>query len=312
MNKIAFFFFFFSFLNLSASKIFTSDISNFWIAFDSVATVNSSEQKIKFLNELYINKATICLKEYIEIRNLKAEDWLKSIEQYPKFWKSVRNRTISVLNHKKDLEDIFVLYKKIYPSFIEPEVYFTIGILKTGGTISINKIFIGTEMTLADSTVDSSELIPFFKNYFQHNKNFIQMVAHETTHIQQKLIPDSLRTVLNSCLIEGSCDFVSEIVLNRSFDLPHIIYGSEHKLELLKRFKKEYSNKDFSNWLYNYKNSNEEPADLGYYIGYLLSKVYYENSKNKENAIKELIEINWLNNKKLEEILQLTLKKYNL
>jgi len=214
MNKITLLFFFFSFLNLSASKIYTSDIANFWIAFDSVATVSKSEQKIKFLNELYIDKASACLKEYIESKNLTAEDWLKSIEQYPKFWKSVRNKTLKVLNHKKELENIFILYKNSYPNFIEPDVYFSIGILKTGGTISGNKIFIGTEMTLADSTVDASELIPFFKNYFKQSKNVVQMVAHEITHTQQKLIPDTSRTLLNSCLIEGSCDFLAEILLN--------------------------------------------------------------------------------------------------
>jgi len=80
----------------------------------------------------------------------------------------------------------------------------------------------------------------------------------------------------------------------------------------LRRFKQEYTNKDISNWLYNYKNTKDEPADLGYFIGYLLSKEYFENSTNKKIAIKELIELNWLDDKKLVEILQLTLKKYNL
>lgn len=312
MKKIALLFYLFIFTKINAGEIFTSDITNFWIAFDSVATVKNNEQKIELLNKYYFSKATDALKDYINVRGLKAEDWLKSIEQYPKFWKSVRHNTLSVLEHKEQIEKILIQYKKTYPRFIEPTIYFSIGVIKTGGTTSPDKIFIGTEITMADSTTDSSELIPFFKNYFKQNNNLIQMITHEITHTQQKLITDSLRTVLSSCLIEGSCDFIAEVILKKPYNMPHIKYGNEHKIDLLKKIVKEYKNKDYSNWLYNYKSTKDEPADLGYYVGYLLSKEYYSASKNKSKAIAELIELNWLDSMKLEQILHLTLKNNHL
>lgn len=299
-------------INLKATKIHTSDITNFWIAFDSVNSTTNNEQKIKFITSLYINKATKGLNELISARQLTADGWLNVINKYPKFWKSIRNKTLSVLENKGEIDKIIIRYKKLYPKFKQPDIYFSIGCLTTGGTTSTNQILIGTEIAAGDSTVDASELNQFFKNFFKFNNNIVQMVAHEIVHTQQKLTLDSLPTLLSKCIIEGSSDLIAEIVLNKSNNAVYLEYGDKNKLNLLKKFRNECNARDYSKWLYNYNTSNDEPADLGYYMGYILSKEYYNNSQNKKMAIKELIELNWQDNKKLNEILEATLKKNGL
>lgn len=53
----------------TSNKIYTSDIDNFWIAFDSIQKTNDYSKKISFINNLYINKGTKGLKTFMEVRN---------------------------------------------------------------------------------------------------------------------------------------------------------------------------------------------------------------------------------------------------
>ncbi len=46
--------------------------------------------------------------------------------------------------------------------------------------------------------------------------------------------------------------------------------------------------------------------DLGYYVGYEICERYYDLSKDKTKAIKELIELDYKNEKELERIVNAT------
>ncbi|NEM98820.1 hypothetical protein GXP69_14040 [Pontibacter sp. BT327] len=48
---------------------------------------------------------------------------------------------------------------------------------------------------------------------------------------------------------------------------------------------------DISNWLYNGLKSTDKPGDLGYYMGYKICEAYYNNSEDKKQAIKEILDI---------------------
>lgn len=299
-------------LDLNATNIYTSDLTNFWTAYDSVISTSNKDLKIKFITDLYINKATKGLNEFINARNLTAEDWVNSINKYPKFWVSIRPKTLSVLKYRTEIEKTLNEFRKQYASFKQPDIYFTIGCLKTGGTTSKEQILIGTEIATGDSTVDSSELIPFFQKYFKHNNNIIQLVTHEMNHTQQQLELPQNPTLLAKCIMEGSCDFIAELILNKPYNAVYIEYGEKNKLELLKKVSIDADKFEYSDWIYNYNATTNVPADLGYYIGYILTKEYYNSSQNKKKAIKEIIELNWLDNTKMSEMLSLTKRKNGL
>ncbi|MCY1226596.1 hypothetical protein D9M72_388360 [compost metagenome] len=59
---------------------------------------------------------------------------------------------------------------------------------------------------------------------------------------------------------------------------------------------------NFSNWLYNGGRKGES-ADLGYYVGYEICKSYYNLAKDKKQAIKDIIELNYDNDKAVEDFL---------
>lgn len=57
------------------------------------------------------------------------------------------------------------------------------------------------------------------------------------------------------------------------------------------------------NWLYN-GTSKGEKADLGYFIGYEICKSYYNQAINKKQAIKEIIELKYNDEKAVEKFLK--------
>ena len=48
---------------------------------------------------------------------------------------------------------------------------------------------------------------------------------------------------------------------------------------------------DISNWFYNATTAKDRPADLGYYVGYLITQAYYRSAKDKRQAIHDILNI---------------------
>ena len=61
-------------------KVYTNDIDNFWITFDSLQKTNNKEEQLKIIQQLYLDKATQGLKDFI----ISRED---SITQ--KYWNNI-------------------------------------------------------------------------------------------------------------------------------------------------------------------------------------------------------------------------------
>jgi hypothetical protein len=47
------------------------------------------------------------------------------------------------------------------------------------------------------------------------------------------------------------------------------------------------------NWLHNGSNAPNGQADLGYFMGYVICKSYYSNARNKKNAFKRIVELEY-------------------
>ncbi len=274
----------------------TSDIDNFWKAFDKLKYATNKNDSINIIKTEYIDISSEFFKEFIKVRNFKAEEYVSLIHKYPKFWSSIRKETENVKNRKDDIEKILDKYEKEIPNFKRPNVCFAIGCLRTGGTVSGNLILIGTEIAASTPETEKSELSNWLKSIIG-TFDIVSMVSHETIHTQQK--GGYLRDLVEQTISEGVADFLSEKISGLTINKPAFQYGIENDCELKKEFLLNYSkNKtDISNWLYNGSKSQNRPADLGYYIGYKIAQEYYNKTENKENAILDL-----LNRKKYKKI----------
>jgi hypothetical protein len=284
-------------------KVFTADIDNFWIAYDSIQTTKDSLKQIEFIKKLYIDKGTKGLKAFMALRDYNAELWVNLIRIYPKFWKSIRPNTFTVKSFAQDIETSIKKFKELYPDLKEANMYFTIGGLRSGGTTMNDMVLVGTEIATGNASTDVSEfptkwLEGVFKT--QQADNLVALNIHEYVHTQQK---GNAKTVLGQSITEGACDFITELVINKLLQKNYIVYGREHDAELKEQFKFEMFTTAYTNWLYN-GSTTKTVADLGYYMGYTICKSYYNISTDKKKAIKEIIELNYSDSTAVEDFLK--------
>jgi hypothetical protein len=286
-----------------SQKVFTSDINNFWRAFDSIQTTNDSLKQLQFIRELYIRKGTEGLKAFMRVRDYTAELYVSLIRQYPKFWRSIRPNTLAVSTKAKEIEQSITRLNQLYPQLKEARMYFTIGGLLSGGTPMDDMVLIGTEIATGDPSTDVSEfpdkwLEGVFKTHA--SGNLVALNVHEYVHTQQR---GEAQDLLGQAIKEGSCDFITELVIGKPLDNNYIEYGKAHESELKQQFKEEMFTTAYSNWLYN-GSSAKTVADLGYFMGYTICKSYYAHAPNKKTAIREIIELNYSDTTAVEAFLK--------
>lgn len=286
--------------------LFTVDIDNFWEAYDSIQYVDDYSEKIKLINDLYLNKETEGLKKFRELRNYSDSSYVRMIEKYPSFFESIRPNVNKLVTQKDVINAAFLNFGERYPDFKGVDIYFTIGCFNSGGTIADNMILLGAEILAVDSTttfVDTD--LKWLQNYAQAQtiENIGFFVLHEYVHVLQKKNNNPKLTVLSVCIGEGSADFIAELVTGRPLNTPYRRYGEQHFKKVKEDFKKEMLSTDrHSNWLYNGSKVGEA-GDLGYFMGYAISKAYYEHASDKRQAIKDIIELDYADEKAVENFL---------
>jgi hypothetical protein len=291
------------FAQSSTQKVFTTDIDNFWIAYDNIKSTADSLKQIHFIQTLYIDKGTPGLKAFMMARNYSAELYVRLINKYPKFWSSIRPNTLTVNNYASEIENSISKFKLLYPELRDAKMYFTIGGLRSGGTTTGDKVLIGAEIATGDPSTDVSEfpnkwLEGVFKE--QSADNVVSLNIHEYVHTQQK---GEGRNLLAQAITEGSCDFITELVIGKPLQRNYITYGKQHRQELREAFKTDMFTTSFGRWLYN-GSSAITVADLGYFMGYDISKSYYDVAADKKKAIKEIIELRYQDTSAVETFLE--------
>lgn len=280
-----------------------TDVANFWTAYDKIVQEKDTVNQYRLLQEYYLDKATPGLKSLMLVRNYTAKDYIGAIQNYPKFWQSIRNNTLSAKTHFREIESDVQKLKRLYPALKPAPIYFAIGAFRTNGTGHEGKILIGAETAMADSKTLIDELPEWRKPFYQNNSpiaGLSLLCSHEYLHLQQNELVDNL---LSECLYEGVAEFVSCLATGRKSDVPAIEFGKTNREKVVAQFVSDMYKVTYDyNWIWG-ENMNEfKVRDLGYYIGYEICERYYKQSGNKAKAIAELIELDYHNEAAVERI----------
>ncbi len=284
----------------NSDKIFTSDIDNFWIAYDSIQKVNNNKSEI--IETLFLNKKTEGLNAFMQIKKFDKDDYLTVIEKYPQFWNTIRPNTLIDAKKLKTINKALTKFKKIYPNVSKGNIYYTIGTLKSGGTTNNGDLLLGIEKIVGnENTIVSEFENENLQKMFQFSKTTTieQVTIHEFIHTFQK---EGEINVLSKAIKEGSCDFVAELTLNKKFNSHYLDFGFKNYEQVKSQFKSEMFSQNFGNWFYN-SDVSKNP-DLGYFVGYVISKKYYENAQDKKKAIKDIIELDFNNELDVLQLLE--------
>jgi hypothetical protein len=288
----------------------TSDIDNFWRAYDLALREPDRERRIDIFQREYIDRGSAGLKDFVRLRIKSAKDLAGVVEGLPKFFASVRASTLRVRGKEREMRAAFRRLKRLYPDAVFPDVYFVIGVTNTGGTVSDSGLLIGAELYGATPRTPREEFYGFLRPLVPRSMSDEQarqavarmigaalkpvedlppIVAHELIHFNQKY-PEQ-KTLLDKALQEGSADFVGRLIVGRTIGPVRQSYGDAHEAELWREFQTGMHESDMKRWLYNGLTSADRPSDLGYYMGYKISESYYRRAKDKRRAVRDILEI---------------------
>ncbi|MBI6120784.1 hypothetical protein [Salegentibacter maritimus] len=302
MKKI-FFLLIITFQSTNSQNIVKYDVANFWEAYDRIVTSNDSLDQLSIIQRDFIENGSPGLQAMIDARRYTPEQYLFAIQNYPKFWSSIRRQTQQINSYSDEIEIGINRLKNLYPSLRPAKVYFTIGVFRSNGTTVGNKVLIGSEMALSDSTVvveEFPETLDYFKDYIatNPNKNLSFLNIHEYIHTQQKTTIG--KNLLSQTVIEGVAEFIASLALNIKSPNPQITFGEKNMKQVRKAFSKEMFSPHFNNWLWNDAENTFKMRDLSYYVGYAIAEAFYTSSDDKKEAIKEMIQLDYNDQNKLE------------
>lgn len=291
-----------------SQKIITSDIENYWKAYDKMATTKDTILQKKHFTGLFINAASEGQKSMMNLRNYSINEYLININQSPKYWNSIRANTLDTKSLETEIFEDLEKFKKSYPDFTVSDIYFVVGAFRSGGTGFENKVLIGAESSLVDEETAILDDLPTERHWYlktyKPRKNLALTIVHEYIHTQQKEIVQNL---LAASLYEGIAEFLASEITGKASNSPVIKFGKKNQKEILNQFVKDMFVEDnFYNWLWGNNKNHLKERDLGYYVGYEIAERYYNQSTDKQKTIKELIELDYHDKENVERIVNAT------
>lgn len=266
-----------------AAKIVTDDLPRFWEAYDKAAPGFAAEP----FDKLYLSRGTPGLQDFVKARIDSAEKLAATVQKAPKYYASIRQSTLRIPEAEPQIRAAFHALKKLYPDAVFPDVYFVIGRLTSGGTTSDRGLLIGAEMYGRTPETPTDELNEWLRQVLAPVENVPHIVAHELIHFQQK--SQWKRSLLAQSIREGSADLLAELISGRHINQKVHEFANPREAELWKEFQQTMHSHDTTGWLYT--DAKDRPHDLGYWMGYKITRAYYDRATDKQQAVREIIQV---------------------
>ena len=309
-------------------RLVTTDIPNFWRAYDLAAGRDSAEQ-VRIFDEVYLRPGSPGLHDLARVRLMNrktvegrlvaaglpaeakdsavgrayvlhsaAEGLVATLARAPRYYAGIRPGSLAVDTATAVTSAIRSGLRRLielYPEGSLPDVYFLIGDLSTGGTVTRSGMLIGTEQfTAGPDAATNEELPPWFRDILVLNTfdRLPGLVLHEAVHSLQP--PRRTTTLLEQALVEGIADFVSELAIGPWHrDTPRQRYGAANERAVWIDFEDEMAtDSTVRTWMYNGNvpfPDNHGASDIGYWVGYAVAREYYRRAGDQRQAIRELI-----------------------
>lgn len=259
-------------------EIRTTDVDRFYALYDSTGGRPSAAQL-----QAYVDGGSPGLIAFAKMRNTTGERIAKTMAERPGIYEEARRCTAVLPAVKSRLAAALAKLGRMYPKAIFPAVTIAIGRGKPVAVGNASGVMVSLEAFCA---------VDVFKS--DREGNLVHVIAHEYAHVQQPAaqVEDPNEGVLRASLIEGGAEFVAELISGSVSDRHLQIATKGREKEFETAFLEDLDKKaDGSRWLYNGFGTPEWPGDLGYWVGYRITKAYYLRAKDKRAALREIIEM---------------------
>jgi predicted Zn-dependent protease DUF2268 len=232
----------------------------------------------------YYDNASPGLLTYRRKFDVTLSDLCLALRRSPERYAALAGKLSALDSAAARIDALFDRFRALYSGAQLPEVYFLVGNGVSAGSATHGRrprVLIGMERNREVETLPG-------------------LLAHEFVHSMQDYAfwgsanggPQFIRgPLLRHAIAEGSADFIAELVTG----IPkRNAYAELHEAELWREFWRDRHTRDYRRWLYNGWNSEamgERPPDLGYWIGYRITKAYYGQAQDKTRALREILSI---------------------
>lgn len=268
------------------SKIYTSDIDNFYKAFD--LAINDTINANKIFKKEYFSKGTKGLKDFYKTKIKDVDKFAEFVIKHEKFYASIRNDISNIDDLKKQIYLNFGLFKSIYPNAVFPDVYFVIGRFNSNGTISKRGLLIGTEILCRTENTNTENWNKNILRISMLREHIPITVSHELVHFNQSKMEEG-NTLLSKSIREGSAEFIAELISGETDGNYSEFKGKE--IKIWNDFRNDKNKSVWNSWSSWQQANDRRPKNAGYWTGYLICKAYYEQVKDKEKAVEDVLSI---------------------
>jgi len=263
---------------LSASaEIHTDDVDRFYKIYDAAGGHPTAEH----LQRDYLDAGSEGLHNLAKLRNVTGARIADTLSKHPELYVKARGCTAALPRVRERVEVALRNLVRLYPQAKTPPVTIAVG---RGKPVGVGSPVTGLQIGL-EALCSAEWMNPNVEDRFVH------VIAHEYAHVQQvrELVDDEHPTVLERSLIEGAAEFVAELTSGKTgfahFDA--LTKGREQEIETA--FVADVDQTDLSHWVDN--STMEKGNDLGYWVGYRICKAYYQRATDKQQALREILEL---------------------
>jgi hypothetical protein len=231
----------------------------------------------------YLDRASSGLRFYMEDNGLTAPSLASAIARRPQEYAALIDLPERLVAEEGTFRQALADVKRIIPNAIFTPTTFLIGAWFGASEASEQGVLISVER-------------PYTAARKAH------LIAHEHIHIQQALAQgieqyQSLygdgpnRTLLALAIREGSADFLANLAVGGHTHERALDYCMTNEKELWERFRAEMNGREPGHWMWGEPRAPEEPTDLGYAMGFLIVRAYYERAADKAEAVRAILSV---------------------
>lgn len=263
---------------LSATpSIHIEDVERFYRIYDAAGGHPTAEQ----LQRDYLDQGSEGLHQLAKVRNVTGVRIADTLAKRPELYTNAKKCLAVLPRVRQRVEAALSELVRVYPQARTPPVTIAVGRGKPVGVGSpVTGLQIGLEALCAAEWMNPDV-----------EERFVHVIAHEYAHVQQVqvLVDDEHPTVLERALIEGAAEFVAELTSGKMgyAHFPALTQGREKEIETA--FVSDVDKTDLAEWVDN--STYEKGNDLGYWVGYRIVKAYYQRAADKQQAVKEILEL---------------------
>ena len=259
----------------------TEDLHNFLRAAERLA---SEADTLAVLQEEYLDKGTAGLRAFAARYDLTAESLRAALRQEPEAYTALASKVQVLEGQLPTYRQAYADLKHHIPGAAFPPTYLLVGTYRGIGS--------GSEVGALVTIEKRSEA--------SLRGDITTLLVHEMVHMQQALAmgPEKYQAIygpekslLALTIREGIAEYFANLVTGRMTQESARGFVLENEAALWERFTPEMLGTEEGDWMWAKPKDPAQPPGVGYVMGALITKAYYENADDKEQAIRDILSV---------------------